>query len=75
MVDELETALEAIEEESDLIMNEKFMMVIFQEIIDEIPSLSLYLLLVSIRVRFCHYLDFSMSSSRQRTTKAMRYLP
>ena len=41
MVDELETALEAIEEESDLIMNEEIMMVIFQEIMDEIPSLSL----------------------------------
>ena len=42
MVDELETALEAIEEEGDLILKEEFMMLIFQGIMDELPQFEKY---------------------------------
>ena len=37
MFDELETALEDIEEEEDLILKEYFSMLIFQGIMDELP--------------------------------------
>ena len=37
IVDELEMALEAIEEEGDLIIKEEFMMIIFHGIMYEIP--------------------------------------
>ena len=37
MVDELETTIEAIEEDGVLIVNEGFMMVIFQGIMDKLP--------------------------------------
>ena len=43
MVDGLETALEAIEEERDPIMKEEFMMLIFQGIIYEPPPFEKYL--------------------------------
>ena len=42
MVDELETALKAIEEEGDLIMNDEFIMGIFKGILDELPSFEKY---------------------------------
>ena len=37
IVDELETVIEAIEEEGGIILKEVFMMIIFQGIIDELP--------------------------------------
>ena len=42
IVDELEMALEAIEEEGGIIMNDEFMMGIFQGIIDEITPFEKY---------------------------------
>ena len=42
MVDELETALEDISEEGGLILKEEFMMLIFQEIINELPPFEKY---------------------------------
>ena len=42
MVDDLETALETIGEEGDLIMEEEFMMIIFQGIMDELPPFEKY---------------------------------
>ena len=42
MVDESETALKAIEEEGDLIMNDEFIMGIFKGILDELPSFEKY---------------------------------
>ena len=42
MVDELETGLKAIEEEGGLIMGEEFMMLIFQEIMDELYPFEKY---------------------------------
>ena len=42
MVDELEMALEALEEEGDVIMNEEFIMGIFQGIMDDIPPFEKY---------------------------------
>ena len=62
MVDEFYIALEANEEKEGLIMNERFIMGIFQGIMDELPpfektgpkssKISLCLLLVSVRVSF-----------------------
>ena len=42
MCDKLETALEATEEEGDLITKEEFMMLIFQGIMDELPPFEKY---------------------------------
>ena len=42
MVDELETTIEAIEEDGVLIVNEGFMMVIFQGIMDKLPPFEKY---------------------------------
>ena len=42
MVDELETALEAIEEEGDLILDEEFMILVFQVIMDDLPTFEKY---------------------------------
>ena len=42
MVDELKTSLEYIEEEGDIIMNEEFMMVIFQGIMDKLLTFGKY---------------------------------
>ena len=42
MVDELDMTLEAIEEEGSLIMNDQFIMVIFQEIMDELTTFEKY---------------------------------
>ena len=42
MIYELEMALEANEEEGDIILNEVFMMVIFQGITDELPPFEKY---------------------------------
>ena len=62
MDDGLETTLEAIEEEGDPFTKEEFIMLIFQDIMDKLPSfensgpicskISLRLLLVSVRLRF-----------------------
>ena len=42
MVDELDMTLEAIEEEGSLILNDQFIMVIFQEIMDELTTFEKY---------------------------------
>ena len=42
MFDDLETALEAIEEEGDLILDEEFMILIFQVIMDDLPPFEKY---------------------------------
>ena len=42
MVDDLEMLIEAIEEEGNLIPKEEFMMIIFQNIMDEIPPFEKY---------------------------------
>ena len=58
IVDDLDTAIEATEEEGDLILKQEFMMLIFKGIMDEknngptCSKISLYLLLVSVRVKF-----------------------
>ena len=64
LVDELETEIEAKEEERDLIMKEEFIMIILQGIMDELTTsentgptcskISLCMLLASVIVRFCH---------------------
>ena len=42
IVDELETVLEAIEEEGGLILNEGFLMLIYQGIMDDLPQFEKY---------------------------------
>ena len=67
IVDELETALEAIEEEGGLILNEELMIGILQGIMDELPPFEKYWthmlqnksmpVMVSVRVSFYRSLD------------------
>ena len=84
MVNELETELEDIKEDGDIIMKEGFMMLIFQGIMYEIPpfentkstcsKISLCLVLVSVRVWFCHSLDCAITSYHQRMTQIKIHL-
>ena len=85
MNEDLETAIEAIEEEGYLIMKEEFITIILQGIMDELPPFEKYWthmfqnksipVVGECQSKVFHSLDYAMRYYHQRTTQTNRYLP